>query len=101
MVVSNANFTMPLGSLIAKVINRRSFTSGNDTNDESHIAKTIKPNPPYGNRVFLSQIEIASKFIDRCYWGSNRLRSRPCLPDRNLLQAKFVILACGLQRSDW
>src|SRR5437879_2760278 len=45
-VVSNAYFTIASGSLMANVISNTSLTSGKDTNDESHIAKTIRPNPP-------------------------------------------------------
>src|SRR5262249_47949972 len=74
-IVKQANFTIWSGSLIANVISKRSFTSGNDTKDESHIASTMSPNPPYGSRVCLSQIDIASKFIN-CIWGSQRSKSR-------------------------
>ena len=72
--VMEANFSMLEGSLIANVINKMSFTSGNDRNDESQMARTISPIPPYGSKVFLSQIEIASKFIDQFYLGDGQVR---------------------------
>jgi hypothetical protein len=38
------------------------------------MARTISPIPPYGSKVFLSQIEIASKFIDQFYLGYVQVR---------------------------
>jgi len=48
------------GSSMENVINKRSFTSGSDKKDESHIARTIKPKPPYGSNVAFNQAESVS-----------------------------------------
>ena len=73
IVVKAANLTIPPGSRIENVIKRMSLTSGKERNDESHMARTMRPIPPYGSRVFLSQIEIASKLMN--YLGNQRPKS--------------------------
>src|SRR5262245_6269972 len=63
-MVIKENFTTFSGSLIANVISKKSFTSRSETNEESHTDKAMRPNPPYGSKVSLSQIDIASKFMN-------------------------------------
>jgi len=46
IVVNAANFNIAAGSFSENVINRMSFTSGSDKNDESQTARSIKPKPP-------------------------------------------------------
>ena len=60
-VVIRASLGIVDGSSIENVINKMSFTSGKDKNDESHMARTIRPKGPYGNNVAFSQAEIESK----------------------------------------
>jgi hypothetical protein len=74
-MVNNVYFTIPEGSLMVNVISSTSFTSGSETNEESHIAKNIKPKLPYGCNVCLSQIDIASKFINKKFWGNPTTRT--------------------------
>ncbi len=45
-VVSAASFGMLAGLSMENVINNRSFTSGSEMNDESHIARIMRPKPP-------------------------------------------------------
>jgi hypothetical protein len=45
-MVNNVYFTIPEGSLMVNVISSTSLTSGNETNEESHIARNIKPKLP-------------------------------------------------------
>ena len=59
-VVNAASFGMLAGLSIENVIRNISFTSGNDKNDESNMAKTMSPVPPYGSSVAFSHTEIAS-----------------------------------------
>src|SRR5215471_13842939 len=59
-VVRSANNGMLDGLSIENVINKISLTSGSDRNDESNIARIIRPNPPYGSNVAFSHAEIDS-----------------------------------------
>src|SRR5262245_56733413 len=46
IVVNVANFNMPAGLFNENVINKISFTSGSERNDESQTARSINPKPP-------------------------------------------------------
>ena len=89
-VVNSANFTILPGSLMAKVMSKTSFTSGKETNDESHTAKAMSPNPPYGNRVFLSQADIASKFINLSFGGIQRPKSEAMHRDGSVSATNYA-----------
>ncbi len=56
-VVKAASLGMLEGLSMENVINKISFTSGSDRNEESHIARIINPKPPYGSNVAFSQAE--------------------------------------------
>ena len=45
-MVNSVYFTILEGSLMVNVISSTSLTSGNETNEESHIARNIKPKLP-------------------------------------------------------
>jgi hypothetical protein len=71
-VVNAAYFHMPSGLRMENVISSTSFTSGNDKNEESHTANNMRPTPPKGRSVSLSQTDIASKIgIDVWVFGGN------------------------------